>query len=105
MRVKSKSTRRYVIHHFDQSLSTLLTDYQDPDAFERAYAAIAAPVVPEVSARPAPVELSDGEAVDDFTTVTKSGKAMQFTAEGIFKNLQIVQEARGKKVIKKITSF
>lgn len=28
----------------------------------------------------------------------KGGKVMQFTADGIFKNLQLVQEARGKKV-------
>ena len=40
-------------------------------------------------------ELSETE---DFTTVGKGGKAMQFTSEGIFKNLQLVQEARGKKV-------
>jgi translation initiation factor 3 subunit C len=35
---------------------------------------------------------------DEFTTVGKGGKAMQFTADSIFKNLQLVQEARGKKV-------
>lgn len=35
---------------------------------------------------------------EDFTTVGKGGKAMQFTADSIFKNLQAVQEARGKKV-------
>jgi hypothetical protein len=30
--------------------------------------------------------------------VTKGGKALQLTVEAIFKNLQAVQEARGKKV-------
>lgn len=35
---------------------------------------------------------------DDFTTVGKGGKAMQFTSESIFQNLQLIQEARGKKV-------
>jgi translation initiation factor 3 subunit C len=75
-----------------------LTSYQDPEAFERAYAAASAPNVPvETSAHAPLAELSDGEAADDFTTVTKGGKTMQFTADGIFKNLQIVQEARGKK--------
>jgi len=41
---------------------------------------------------------TEEQADDDFTTVGKGGKAMQFTAEGIFKNLQVIQEARGKKV-------
>lgn len=42
---------------------------------------------------------SEGEEeADAFTTVGKGGKAMAFTAESIFKNLQLVQEARGKKV-------
>jgi translation initiation factor 3 subunit C len=43
-------------------------------------------------------DASNDDAVDDFTTVGKGGKAMQFTADSIFKNLQHVQEARGKKV-------
>jgi translation initiation factor 3 subunit C len=41
---------------------------------------------------------SDDDEDDTFTTVGKGGKAMQFTPDGIFKNLQLVQEARGKKV-------
>jgi translation initiation factor 3 subunit C len=44
-------------------------------------------------------EDEDADAVDDqFTTVGKGGKAMQFTPDAIFKTLQVVQEARGKKV-------
>lgn len=43
-------------------------------------------------------EEDEGSQVDEFTTVGKGGKAMQFTPESIFKNLQLVQEARGKKV-------
>ena len=35
---------------------------------------------------------------DSFTTVGKGGKAMQYTSESIFQNLQLIQEARGKKV-------
>ncbi|KAI0949502.1 hypothetical protein AcW1_009095 [Taiwanofungus camphoratus] len=73
----------------------------DPEAFEREYAAT---VVPETgAAAPKPKKTkkaaleSEDEGEDDFTTVGKGGKAMQFTAEGIFKNLQLVQEARGKK--------
>jgi translation initiation factor 3 subunit C len=43
-------------------------------------------------------EDDDDDEDDTFTTVGKGGKAMQFTPDGIFKNLQLVQEARGKKV-------
>jgi hypothetical protein len=39
-----------------------------------------------------------GPVDEEFTTVGKGGKAMAFTPETIFKNLQAVQEARGKKV-------
>lgn len=45
--------------------------------------------------RPAAVE---GEDTEDFTHVGKGGKATQYTAEGIYKTLQAIQEARGKKV-------
>jgi hypothetical protein len=37
---------------------------------------------------------------EDFATVGKGGRVMQFTSEGVLKNLQAVQEARGKKVRK-----
>jgi translation initiation factor 3 subunit C len=73
---------------------------QDPEAFERAY--VAATTVQEVpSAKPAKakqVRVADDEDDDDFTTVGKGGKAVQYTAEGIFQNLLLIQEARGKKV-------
>jgi translation initiation factor 3 subunit C len=60
--------------------------------------ALAAPQVqvrPEVVRRTAVVE---GEDEEDFTHVGKGGKATQFTSESIYKNLQAIQEARGKKV-------
>ena len=41
---------------------------------------------------------SEEEGGDQFTTVGKGGKAVQFTADAIFKTLQLVNEARGKKV-------
>ncbi|KAJ2922019.1 hypothetical protein H1R20_g15078, partial [Candolleomyces eurysporus] len=69
---------------------------QDPEAFERDYAAqttrgeAAAPAAPTRAAPTGPVD-------EEFTTVGKGGKAMAFTSETIFKNLQAVQEARGKK--------
>jgi len=40
----------------------------------------------------------EGEDDDDFTHVGKGGKATQYTAEGIYKHLQAIHEARGKKV-------
>ena len=40
----------------------------------------------------------EGEDEEDFTQVGKGGKATQYTAEGIYKSLQAIQEARGKKV-------
>ncbi|KAG6333562.1 hypothetical protein ID866_5524 [Astraeus odoratus] len=39
----------------------------------------------------------DADADDRFTTIGKGGRAMQFTADAIFKTLKIVNEARGKK--------
>ncbi|KAH9935443.1 eukaryotic translation initiation factor 3 subunit 8 [Fomitopsis serialis] len=73
----------------------------DPEAFEREYTAIVAPEAPPPVARARTrraAESEDENAEDDaFTTVGKGGKAMAFTPESIFKNLQLVQEARGKK--------
>lgn len=78
---------------------------QDPEAFEKRHAI----VVPEVEVAPKPKkskrvlteqEEEDEErpATDAFTTVGKGGKTMVFASENTFKNLQVVQEARGKKV-------
>ena len=67
-------------------------------AFEQEYAALAVPqaqVKSETAKKPVTVE---GEDEDDFTHVGKGGKAVQYTAEGIYKTLQAIQEARGKKV-------
>ena len=72
---------------------------QDPEAFEREYQAS---IQPEAAPTPAKVKKAkkgeEEEEDEEFTTVGKGGKAIQFTPESIFKNLQVVQEARGKKV-------
>jgi translation initiation factor 3 subunit C len=74
----------------------------DPEAFEREFAAHAQPVdivpKPKKQKKGADSE-SDGEPVldDRFTTVGKGGKAMSFSADNIFKTLKLVHEARGKK--------
>ena len=73
---------------------------QDPETIEREFkqllSAETAPVVPKVKKSKAAALESDDEG--DFATVGKGGKSMVFTPESIFKNLQLVQEARGKKV-------
>ncbi|KAF9877385.1 eukaryotic translation initiation factor 3 [Colletotrichum karsti] len=44
-----------------------------------------------------PAEAAEGDDVDDFVTVGKHGRAMQFTPESIFKHLRSIMETRGKK--------
>ncbi|PPQ74032.1 hypothetical protein CVT26_006935 [Gymnopilus dilepis] len=72
---------------------------EDPDAFERDYLNLVSRenVAASVAQQARPVAGITSEQTDDFTTVGKGGKAMQFTSESIFKDLQAVQEARGKK--------
>lgn len=91
---------------------TLLTLCQDPEEFERKYAAI---IQPEPAAPRAPRQPRRGAAQgsdDDgnvvgsqFTTVGRGGRTMQFTSDTILKTLQSVQEARGKKVCLQDDSF
>ncbi|KAI0045950.1 eukaryotic translation initiation factor 3 subunit 8 [Auriscalpium vulgare] len=71
----------------------------DPEGFERDYAALAAPevAVPKPKKLKKIADSADEAEDDDFTTVGKGGKATVYTSEGIFKNLQVIQEARGKK--------
>ena len=72
---------------------------KDPVAFEKEYAAITAPEITVAPKVKKPKKVIDDDSQDEeFTTVGKDGKAMHFTPESIFKNLQMVQEARGKKV-------
>ncbi|KAJ6499400.1 eukaryotic translation initiation factor 3 subunit 8 N-terminus-domain-containing protein [Mycena sanguinolenta] len=89
-----KSTKEY---------ETEINKYNaDPEAFESEYAALiaqSAPTAPTTGAGQRVVAPGrDDEPGADFTNVVgKGGKAMHFSAEGILKNLQAVQEARGKK--------
>lgn len=73
--------------------------FQDLEAFEREFAApVVAPAASQATKKKTKVEFDEAGADDDFTTVGKGGKAMQYTSESIFQNLQLIQEARGKKV-------
>jgi translation initiation factor 3 subunit C len=78
-----------------------LIKQQNPEAFERDYLNLIArestPSVAIPTVRPGAADHND--QVDEFTTVGRGGKVVQFTSESIFKDLQSVQEARGKKVI------
>ncbi|KAF7376059.1 Eukaryotic translation initiation factor 3 subunit C [Mycena sanguinolenta] len=75
----------------------------DPEAFESKYAALiaqSAPTAPTAGGagqRPTAPGRDDEPGADFTNVVGKGGKAMHFSSEGILKNLQAVQEARGKK--------
>ncbi|EIW62824.1 eukaryotic translation initiation factor 3 subunit 8 [Trametes versicolor FP-101664 SS1] len=70
---------------------------EDPEAFEKEYTAAVAPEVVPTPARVKKPKKGEDEEDEDFTTVTKGGKGITFSPENIFKNLQVVQENRGKK--------
>lgn len=69
----------------------------DPEAFEREAAALDAPVVSAKKVKKVKVQDSAEEQDDDFTMVGKGGKSFSFSPDSIFKTLQSVLEARGKK--------
>ncbi|PLW16572.1 hypothetical protein PCANC_11752 [Puccinia coronata f. sp. avenae] len=71
----------------------------DPEAFEQEAAAVDAPVAPVKKSKKSKSRDSDQEAEDDddFTMVGKGGKSFSFSPDSIFKTLQSVLEARGKK--------
>ena len=72
---------------------------QDPEEFERQHTAAAAPPAPV--AKPKKVRIvadTDEEDDEGFTAVGKGGKEIKYTSESILQNLQVIQEARGKKV-------
>lgn len=107
---KMNATNARGLNGMKQKVKKVMKEYEteikrlqsDPDAFEREYQAAVAPAeaaaAPKAKKAKKPTAESDEEEdVDAFTTVGKGGKTMQFTADSIFKNLQMVQEARGKK--------
>ncbi|EJD37994.1 eukaryotic translation initiation factor 3 domain-containing protein [Auricularia subglabra TFB-10046 SS5] len=73
---------------------------EDPEGFEREYQEIAEREAAAARPRRA-VRAEDGgdegQADQDFTTVAKGGKGIVYAPETVFKNLQMVNEARGKK--------
>ncbi|KAH9445475.1 hypothetical protein MJO28_012679 [Puccinia striiformis f. sp. tritici] len=71
----------------------------DPEAFEKEAAAADAPVAVSKKSKKSKNLDSEAEAEDDddFTMVGKGGKSFSFSPDSIFKTLQSVLEARGKK--------
>ncbi|KAG5643610.1 hypothetical protein DXG03_000618 [Asterophora parasitica] len=101
---KMNATNAKALTAVKQKVKKALKEYEvalkrfqeDPEAFEREYTAVVAPEPTAAGKRPA-AQAGVAAADDEFTTVGKGGKVVQYTSEGIFKNLQAVQEARGKK--------
>ncbi|KAK7035256.1 Translation initiation factor 3 subunit c [Paramarasmius palmivorus] len=92
----TKQKVRKAMKEYEQDIAK----YQaDPEAFEREYSAAISKDVPATTAgkSSAAAATTEGDADDGFQSVGKGGKTMQLTTEGIFKSLQVVQEARGKK--------
>jgi hypothetical protein len=74
---------------------TTLRLVQNPEAYERSHAPMSLSQTPAAAQSTTPGQERD---LDDFSTIGKGGKVVQITSEGIFKSLQAIQEARGKKV-------
>ncbi|GJE95438.1 eukaryotic translation initiation factor 3 subunit 8 [Phanerochaete sordida] len=90
-----KQKVKKVIKEFE----TEVKKYQeDPEAFERDYTAAVTVEAPSAPKAKKGKKAEEGEEdAEDFTTVGKGGKTVLYTPETIFKNLQAIQEARGKK--------
>lgn len=71
---------------------------QDPEAYAAAYEkANAAPAAPKPAKKSTVATPGEGEG-DEFMTIGKGGKTLNLTAEGVFKTLREIFEARGRKV-------
>ncbi|KIK03540.1 hypothetical protein K443DRAFT_676715 [Laccaria amethystina LaAM-08-1] len=105
---KMNATNAKALTAMKQKIKRAIKEYEtdvkkyleDPEAFNREYVALVSrePIAPAApGSRGVTATTGDDTAVEEFTTVGKGGRGVQFTSEGIFKNLQAVQEARGKK--------
>ncbi|KAJ7502720.1 eukaryotic translation initiation factor 3 subunit 8 N-terminus-domain-containing protein [Mycena galericulata] len=105
---KTNATNAKALTAMKQKIKKSVKEYEtdvnkynaDPEAFEREYNALVVRDAPPAAGGPRPIPIpaigDEGEG-GDFKTMGKGGKAMLFSSEGILKNLQAVQEARGKK--------
>ncbi|TPX14373.1 uncharacterized protein E0L32_005569 [Thyridium curvatum] len=104
---KMNATNARGLNAVKQRIRKISKEYQqqveayraDNDEFMESDEEEAAP-----AAKPKKIKLADAftpeqaeDAGDDFTTVGKGGRSLQFTPESIFKHLRTIMESRGKK--------
>ncbi|PWN54170.1 hypothetical protein IE53DRAFT_383254 [Violaceomyces palustris] len=107
---KMKAPNAKAMNGMKQKLKKTLKDNEesvkkfreDPEAFEAQANAAAAPAVEDAALKVkkarATATAAEGEEDDDsFQTVGRGGRTETFTAEGMFKSLATIMEARGKK--------
>lgn len=103
-----KQTLKKKAKEFEQLLATykevrkssqflFFSDPQDPSAYATAYNKANAPAAaPKVKKTPAQTQEQE-DASADFTTIGKGGKALNLTADGVFRTLREIFEQRGRK--------
>ncbi|KAF8637069.1 hypothetical protein AX17_003088 [Amanita inopinata Kibby_2008] len=90
-----KQKVKKALKEYEQDLKSL---QEDPAAYQRIHVPSSSQFSPiTAQGKKSLLTTLEAEADSNFTTVGKGGKAMQFTSEGIYKSLQAVQDARGKK--------
>lgn len=102
---KMNATNARALTAMKQKVKKTLKDFDedvkkyraDPEAFEREHAVTVAPEVASKVTKARKVEGPADEDDDEFQTVGKDGRALQFTSENIFKELEHIQHSRGKK--------
>ncbi|KAJ3841694.1 eukaryotic translation initiation factor 3 subunit 8 N-terminus-domain-containing protein [Lentinula raphanica] len=92
------SMKQKVRKAFREHAEDIVKYQADPEKFEREYTALITRDAPTTGA----AKTTNGDAIDvdgneDFRPVGRGGRSVALTAEGIFKSLKSVQEARGKK--------
>ncbi|KAJ3753601.1 eukaryotic translation initiation factor 3 subunit 8 N-terminus-domain-containing protein [Lentinula raphanica] len=92
------SMKQKVRKAFREHAEDIVKYQADPEKFEREYTALITRDAPTTGA----ARTTNGDAIDvdgneDFRPVGRGGRSVALTAEGIFKSLKSVQEARGKK--------
>ncbi|KAJ3975200.1 eukaryotic translation initiation factor 3 subunit 8 N-terminus-domain-containing protein [Lentinula raphanica] len=92
------SMKQKVRKAFREHAEDIVKYQADPEKFEREYTALITRDAPTTgAARPTNGDAIDVDGNEDFRPVGRGGRSVALTAEGIFKSLKSVQEARGKK--------
>jgi translation initiation factor 3 subunit C len=109
---KMDATKARALNGMKQKIKKITKEYEeqvkafqvDPVAFEASYQASVAPEVQVIAPKKIRRAVDDDGAAtgapvaEDFTTVGRGGKLYNFASDSLYKNLQLIQEARGKKV-------